>query len=117
MYKEEVKKRLEEGTIQIENDAPDRLELLRELINWTNGYYNYYILEGCLTDKFKDKPIIKLSDIEEEQWQISTNSKDWYDVGYKCRIKPQPNYTNEIKALQNKAKENGQKVVIVFEKL
>ena len=40
----------------------------------------------------------------------------WIDTIVPIRIKPQPDYTNEIEALQNKAKENGQKVVIVFEK-
>lgn len=33
------------------------------------------------------------------------------------RIKPSPDYSKEIEALQNKAKENGQKVTVKFEKL
>ena len=35
----------------------------------------------------------------------------------KYRLKPQPNYDKEIEALQIKAKENGQSVTILFEKL
>jgi len=39
------------------------------------------------------------------------------DGSSKIRIKPQPNYDKEIEALQQKAKENGMKVIINFEKL
>jgi len=39
---------------------------------------------------------------------------DWIQ---EFRFKPQPNYQKEIEALQQKAKENGQSVTIVFEKL
>jgi len=35
----------------------------------------------------------------------------------KYRLKPQPNYDKEIEALQQKAKENGQSVTILFDKL
>lgn len=41
----------------------------------------------------------------------------WRDLSIPIRIKPQPDYTPEIEALQNKAKENGMKVTINFEKL
>jgi len=44
----------------------------------------------------------------------------WSDFAYdfKVRLKPQPNYQKEIEALQQKAKakENGMKVIINFEK-
>ncbi len=117
MTKEEVKKRLELGTIQIENDAPDSLELLKELGgDWISGGSMYYIANDCQDVTFQNLPIIKLSEIEEEvQWQYLLDDK-WHDVSGQYRIKPQPDYTNEIEVLQNKAKENGQKVVIVFEK-
>lgn len=43
----------------------------------------------------------------------------WYDCSheYKIRVKPQFDYTAEIEALEKKAKENGQKVIIKFEEL
>ena len=41
----------------------------------------------------------------------------WYDLYYPVRIKPTPDYSKEIEALQEKAKENGMTVTINFEKL
>jgi hypothetical protein len=43
----------------------------------------------------------------------------WYDSSqeYKIRVKTHPDYTAEIEALERKAKENGQKVIIKFEEL
>ena len=41
----------------------------------------------------------------------------WYDLYYPIRIKPIPDYSPEIEALQAKAKENGMTVTINFEKL
>jgi len=42
---------------------------------------------------------------------------NWFDFGLPVRIKPTPDYSPEIEALQAKAKENGMKVTINFEKL
>jgi hypothetical protein len=63
--------------------------------------------------------------LKEKVWKASelqyriTGSKKWYDYPFEqeFRIKPQPDYTAEIEALQQKAKENGMKVTINFEKL
>jgi len=54
----------------------------------------------------------------EEMQTLSINGT-WIDCigGRDFRFKPQPNYQKEIEALQQKAKENGQSVTIVFEKL
>jgi len=41
----------------------------------------------------------------------------WVDYAGKYRLKQQPNYEKEIEALQQKAKENGMKCIINFEKL
>jgi len=41
----------------------------------------------------------------------------WYEMVYPIRIKPQPDYSKEIEALQLKAKENGMKCIINFEKI
>jgi len=42
---------------------------------------------------------------------------EWREIVYPIRIKPQPDYDKEIEALQLKAKENGMKCVINFEKI
>lgn len=45
---------------------------------------------------------------------------DWFTFSggdTKIRFKPKPDYTTEITALQGKAKENGMKAVVTFEKL
>ena len=42
---------------------------------------------------------------------------EWLDYLGKCRIKPTPDYSKEIEALQQKAKENGMRVIVGFEKL
>jgi len=61
---------------------------------------------------------------KEEVWcssEMEFLNKDgkWGDFAYdfQIRFKPQPNYEKEIEALQQKAKENGQSVTILFEKL
>jgi len=53
---------------------------------------------------------------EEVQYEYYYDGK-WYELKYPIRIKPQPNYDKEIEALQLKAKENGMKCVINFEKI
>ncbi len=40
-----------------------------------------------------------------------------YESDFKIRVKPKNNYDKEVEALQNKAKENGMKVIIKFEEL
>lgn len=41
---------------------------------------------------------------------------DWLDCNdFKVRLKPQSDYSKEIEALENKVKENGQKVIIKIE--
>jgi len=42
---------------------------------------------------------------------------EWHEIIYPVRIKPKPDYSQEIEALQLKAKENGMKCVINFEKI
>jgi len=118
MNKQEAKRLLEAGEIQIENDAPDKLEVLKELFCWAEGGGEYYIKDDWSGCSFKNLPIIKLSEITEEDvvYQFFFGG-EWCDIREQVRIKPQTDYTNEIEALQNKAKENNEKVVIVFEKL
>jgi len=54
------------------------------------------------------------------EMQIRTINGEWVDVYNKnleYRLKSQPNYDKEIEALQQKAKENGMKCIIQFEKI
>ncbi len=122
MKKQEAIDLLKAGKIQIENDCKDRLELLKELTGWKylEGSNMFYKLDNNMRNKpFPDLPIIKLSEIEEDEeevWQV-WNGRNWDDLKYKCRLKPKPNYGQEIQALQEKAKENGMRAVVTFEKL
>jgi len=70
-------------------------------------------LKAC--DSWEEEKIWKGEELEvrrvgEGYWRDANN--DW-----EVRIKPQPNYDKEIEALQLKAKENGMKCVINFEKI
>jgi len=54
------------------------------------------------------------------EMQFRTIDGEWFDVPNKnleYRLKPKPDYSKEIEALQQKAKENGMSVIIKFEKL
>jgi len=55
---------------------------------------------------------------EEMEYRVNKNGV-WNRCGLigEFRLKPQPNYQKEIEALQQKAKENGMKVIVNFEKL
>jgi len=53
---------------------------------------------------------------EEVQYEVFACGR-WIDAEYKVRVKPQPDYSKEIEALQLKAKENGMKCIINFEKI
>jgi hypothetical protein len=67
-------------------------------------------LEAC------GEEVEKVWDASEMQYSIGY---EWFDFleTVKIRLKPQPDYSQEIEALQQKAKENGMKAVITFEKL
>jgi len=54
------------------------------------------------------------------EMQYKDDNSDWKDLhstNVEYRFKPQPDYSQEIEALQQKAKENGLKCVINFEKI
>ena len=127
MNKEEAKKLVQNGTHQIHNDC-EKLELLREVIDgpFAEGRFHYYSIDDCSNDGLKDLTIIKLSEITEEpnEWLGSEmecfdeiNNKWQCCFGRKYRLKPKPNFDEEIKVLQEKAKQHGIKVFITFEKL
>jgi hypothetical protein len=70
-------------------------------------------LEACGVE------VEKVWDVSEMQY-LSKLTNEWIDCtgeNSKFRFKPQPDYSKEIEALQNKAIENGMKVTINFEKL
>ena len=50
------------------------------------------------------------------EYQFFANEM-WFDAEFPIRIKPTPDYSPEIEALQAKAKENGMSVTINFEKI
>jgi len=71
-------------------------------------------LKAC--DSWEDEKVLNISDFE----FYNENKKVWQDINIidcKVRLKPQPDYSKEIEALQLKAKENGMKCIINFEKI
>lgn len=83
---------------------------------YKDGAHAIFCLDGRYTEvseseflaEFGKKPIIQI--LAYGQW-IDLNCQ------HKYRIKPTPDYSPEIEALQVKAKENGMSVTINFEKL
>jgi len=69
-------------------------------------------LEACgvEVEKFWKGEELEVRRVGEGYWKDA--NKDW-----EVRLKPQPNYDKEIEALQLKAKENGTKCIINFEKI
>ena len=76
--------------------------------NTKDGYTEVSEAE-FLAEFGKPKPII----------QTRIKDGEWVDVIWQehYRIKPTPDYSPEIEALQQKAKKNGMSVIIKFEKL
>jgi len=77
-------------------------------------------------ETFDAEIFLKACDSWEDEKIWSGNEMEYRDnrgIWYKCkpykeyRLKPQPDYSKEIEALQLKAKENGMKCVINFEKI
>ena len=73
------------------------------------GKYTEVSEAEFLAEFGKPKPIFQYMDYN-GKWIDCTDQN-------KIRIKPTPDYSPEIEALQEKAKENGMKVTINFEKL
>jgi len=119
----------------------DRINMPIECIDSFNNYpflMNCY-RNGCVVSNTKDLTLeaqyrqtfdaeifLRACDSWEEEkiWkgselQYKYVDSDWLDVRFDVvyRIKPQPNYSKEIEALQLKAKENGMKCIINFEKI
>ncbi|MBC7524823.1 MAG: hypothetical protein H7239_10325 [Flavobacterium sp.] len=69
--------------------------------------YNYTLVsEQEFLDEFS-KPV---------QYQVLSFGR-WVDIESPIRIKPKPDYSKEIEALNKKANLNGMRAVITFEKL
>ena len=126
MNKKEAKKLVQAGTHQIHNDC-ENLELLREFFyNMLPKGYAYYSMDFICDEPFEHLKTIKLSEITEKpnEWLGSEmecfdeiNNKWQCCFGRKYRLKPKPNFDEEIKVLQEKAKQHGMKAIITFEKL
>jgi hypothetical protein len=95
---------------------PYLTNITKEGYNVSNISYNLFnqdIHETFNADIFLEACGVE---VEKVEYQIFLCG-NWCDTSHQIRIKPQPNYDKEIKALQQKAKENGMKVIINFEKL
>jgi len=95
----------------------------KELV--TNTKIPYKIAsEHEIHETFDANIFLQACDIEVEkvfkgkELQFKNKLGEWMDCGdHEYRLKPQSNYQKEIEALQQKAKENGMKVIINFEKI
>jgi hypothetical protein len=89
-------------------------------IGYNDGMYKYIkIHETFNADIFLEACGIEVEEIwKGNEMQYKDNRGNWHDCGnQEYRLKPQLNYDKEIEALEQKAKENGQSVTILFEKL
>ena len=111
----EAKQLVKNGTHQIHNDC-DKVELLNEVLDnhSITGIHKYYSNTMCRNSTF-NKKTIKLSEIEEDviKYQFFY-CNEWIDITRPVRIKPEPDFSKEIEALQKKAKEAGMKIEINF---
>lgn len=96
-------------------------------LNSINKYGFYYVwrLNPEVYENFDRDIFLKACDIEVDKvWKASELQYyidgKWTDCRAKnliYRLKPQPDYSKEIESLQDRAKENGMKATITFEKL
>lgn len=80
-----------------------------------DGWYSWHNLKDGYTEVSEAEFLAEFSKPKVEYQYFEAGN--WFDFGLPVRIKPTPDYSPEIEALQNKAKENGMKVTINFEKL
>jgi len=71
-----------------------------------------------LYETFDSEIFLKACDSWEDEVKYEYfDGLNWHEAMHPIRIKPQPDYSKEIEALQLKAKENGMKCIINFEKI
>jgi len=114
---ESIKDRLPKTTFLITEFLEDCYLALLGDGSITNGRITnpkgYTIIETFNADIFLEACGVEVEKVEYQVWVCD----EWKDTELIIRLKPQPNYSQEIEALQTKAKENGMKAVITFEKL
>jgi len=78
-----------------------------------------FVDSNCeIHETFDAEIFLKACDSWEEEVRYEYfDGLNWHEVMHPVRIKLQPNYSKEIEALQLKAKENGMKCIINFEKI
>jgi len=81
-------------------------------------YESYFNSNYEIYETFDAEIFLKACDSWEEEVKYEyCLMGEWHEIIYPIRIKQQPDYSKEIEALQLKAKENGMKCVINFEKI
>lgn len=139
MKKEEAKVKYQAGEIQICYDV-DNIDLLREVADHRfpsipKGYYMNKSGRHKDYGPYDNLPIVNISEIIESESESESEEEvvwlqrdmQWFDgekwvdcqgvANHKYRLKPKPDYEEEIIALQTKAIKNGMKAVITFKKL
>ena len=99
------KELIENGTHYIDNDIEK--EFSEELIRLSDSKYNQKKHRNVLFTS-------EITDDEEIVYQMQVYS-EWIDCASPIRIKPKPDFSKELEALNKKANENNMKVIVTFE--
>jgi len=92
-----------------------------------NYWDNYWNQNPEIHETFNADIFLEACGVEAEkvfsrenlQFRNPERENEWLDYtgNYEFRLKPQPDYSKEIEALQQKAKENGMSVELIWSKL
>jgi len=109
-----AKELIENGTHYVSKDV-DNIDLAQKLsenvFNLTNIIWNekYDIVD------MKKINLSEITDDEEIVYQFKDFDNVWKDFLFEVRIKPKPDFSKELEALNKKANENNMKVIVTFE--
>lgn len=141
---EEAKELVKNGTHQVHNNCPEKLEILQKIFEGVRGKALYYAKHYDLDYPKSNTEIIPLSAIEDIRWgdevQGSDDTEEWSQVFYHCCKnpkdddyivvtedgiteffkhirKPAPNFSSLIQSTQEAADKIAKGYVVKIEKL
>jgi len=101
-----AKELIENGTHCITCDIDN--ENAEYLISLSDKYYKIGNARHAIL-------LSEITDDEEIRYQIQEHGGNWIDINRPIRIKPKPDFSKELEALNKKANENNMKVIVTFE--
>jgi len=129
--KEEARDLVYSGTHQIHNDC-DSLDLLKEVVGsyLQNAAWRFYTCIDYSDNELIGRKVIRLSKIKDDEpkkmtfkfrdLQYKNNDGDWVNsvaMNANTIMRFKPDYSKEIEALEKKAAEYGEKVIINFKSI